>query len=104
MVEGPINLSFLHSAFVDKEYLVMGSHVDEALVKCILNNEYIDFARLLPKDKLHVEEDGLQRMELVNKNGMTYWSLVSTHEAMLISSFSKWETAFRVFANIYTKQ
>ena len=59
-------LSFLQSAYVDEEYLVMGSHLDEAIIKKIKNHEYVDFAKLLPRDKLQVEDEGFQRMELIN--------------------------------------
>ena len=45
-------------------------------------------------------------MELIHKNGMTFWSPVSQREGQgnLITSFGKWETAFRVFSNIYAGQ
>ena len=73
----PVSLSFIHSAFVDEEYLMMGSHVDEAMCKKIINHEYVDFSRLLPRDRLHCEDEP-QRMELVNKDGMSFWSPVIT--------------------------
>ena len=92
--------TYLHSAFVDEEYLVMGSHVDKTLVKKIHNHEYVDFARLLPRDRVSLQED--QRMELVNWNRMSYWTPVADCELNTITNFSKWEAAFRVFANIYT--
>ena len=97
-------MSYLHSAFVDEEYLVMGSHVEEAMVKRILNHEFVDFAKLLPRDKIRGEDDDFQHMELINKGGMTYWSLVSSKEVSIISSFAKLEVAFRVFSNIYTSE
>ena len=99
---GEINMSltnFLHSAFVDEEYLVIGSHVDETLCSKIINHEYVDFAQILPRDRVSQEED--QRMELINRNGMTYWTPVVDKELGTITSFSRWEVAFRVFSNIY---
>ena len=90
----------LHSAFMDEEYLVIGSHIDESLCMKIVNHEYVDFARLLPHDRVSQEED--QRMELVNRNGMTYWAPMVDKELCSITSFAKWEVAFRVFSNIYT--
>ena len=92
----------LHSAFVDQEYLVIGSHVDDVLVKKIVNHEYVDFARLLPRDKVGEVED--HRMELINRNGMSYWAPISDRETGVISSYPKWELAFRVFSNIYSSQ
>ena len=40
-----------HSAMVDENYLVIGANVEKGLVEKIINNEYVDFARLLPKDR-----------------------------------------------------
>ena len=70
--------SYLHSAFVDEQYLAMESHVEDSLRKKIENNEYIDFARLLPRDCISLDED--QRMELINRNGMSFWSPVMDRE------------------------
>ena len=99
----PVPMSFLHSAYVDKEYLVMGSHLDDATIKKIINHEFVIFSKLLPHDHLHLEDEQVQRMELINKNGMTFWSPVSNKDLNGgITSFSKWETAFRVFSNIYS--
>ena len=96
-----LNLNaFLHSAFVDEEYLVIGSHVHESLCNKIVNHEYVDFVRLLPRDRVSIEED--QQMQLINWDGMTYWAPVADRDLNSVSSFAKWETAFRVFANIYT--
>ena len=92
--------NYLHSAFMDEEYLVIESHIDESLCAKIINHEYVDFARLLPRDRVSQEED--QRMELVNRNGMTYWTPLVDKELGSIMSFAKREVAFRVFSNIYT--
>ena len=40
-------------------------------------------------------------MELVNRNGMTYWTPMVDKELGTITSFSRWEVAFRVFPYIY---
>ena len=38
--------SYIHSAYVDEEYLVIGSHVDESICKKIINHEYVDFCKI----------------------------------------------------------
>ena len=64
-----------------------------------MKGKYVDFAKLLLKDCITaVEEDG--QMELVIKNGRTFWSLVN--DTVVINGFGRWEQAFRIFANIYT--
>ena len=88
------------SATVDENYLVIWAHVDPSLQLKIINNEYIDFARLVPKNKMSRDQD--HKMELISKGGYTYFFPVSEHETANISSFSKWEQAFRVFSNIFT--
>ena len=91
--------SFEFIAKVDQEYLVIGSHVDELTQSKIIQGEYIDFSKLIPRDKILAEEDS--RLELVIKNGRTFWSPVS--ETVTINCFSRWEQAFRIFMNIYTR-
>ena len=88
---------------VDDNYMVIGGHVDALMLHKIINHEYIDFARLLPKgaNKVSAWEDN--RMELVSQGGMTYFVPVSDRESVGITNFSRWEQAFRVFSNIYTR-
>ena len=88
-------------SLVDESYSIVGNNLDEHMKSKILNHEYVDFVRLLPKDRLSSEED--HRMELVNKGGCTFFMPMSDRETSgSISSFTKWEQAFRVFSNIYT--
>ena len=73
---------------VDQNYIMMGSNIDEQLCRKIINHEYIDFTQLLPKDRLSLEKDN--RMELVNKGGITYFVPVSDREVSgLITGFNK---------------
>ena len=90
--------TFVNIAQIDQDYLLVGNHVEVTQSK-IIRGEYIDFGKLLPKDKVLVEEDG--RMELIMKNGKTFWSPVS--ESIAINSYIKWEQAFRIFSDIYTR-
>ena len=39
---------------------------------------------------------------MVNQNGRTYWVPFSDRDNVSISSYHKWELAFRVFSNVYT--
>ena len=75
-------------------------HVDSLTRDKIRGGEFVDFSRLVPRDKMLVEED--QRMEMVNRNGLTYW--VPIRDSSNINSFAKWEQAFRVFWNVYTEK
>ena len=48
---------FVHSSLVDQNYKIVGAHVDPATRAKIVNNEYIDFAKLIPRDRVLTEED-----------------------------------------------
>ena len=57
---------------------------------------------LIPRERIAKEDDHC--MELVSRGGSTFFVPVADREnSGVISSFNKWEQAFRVFANIYTR-
>ena len=90
-----------HSALVDKNYMVVGAHIDKVLKQKILANEYVDFAKLMSKDKILHSDNNETKMELDTKGGSTFF--VPASDNVHIANFAKWEQAFRIFANIYTK-
>ena len=89
-----------HSAVVDENYVSIGSHIENSLKEKIKNGEYVDFARLLPRDRLAPEEP---RLEIVNRGGQTFFVPVDRDSGGGITSFNKWEQAFRIFSNVYLK-
>ena len=91
---------FRFIAEMDQDYLVVGSHIDENMQSSIIRGEYIDFGKLLPKDRVTPNNEG--RMELTMKNGRAYWSPVM--DTVAINGFSRWEQAFRIFSNVYTRR
>ena len=100
-VANQMRVSIHQAAVVDENYVIIGGHLDENLRNKIFNHEYVDFARLLPKDRMQREED--HRMEIINRNGATFFVPVSDREtAGSIANFAKWEQAFCVFSNVYT--
>ena len=48
---------FVHSAMVDEHYLMVGNHIEETLKAKIVKGEYVDFAKLIGKDRI-MEEEG----------------------------------------------
>ena len=83
---------------IDEDYSVIGGHVDSALQQKIARGEYIDFGRLIPKDKM-LPDDDTDRFELTVKNGKTYWSPVTE-----TVNINKREQAFQVYSNIYNQR
>ena len=95
-----INKQF-HSVIVDEDYLLVASHVDSAMYNKIILGGYVDFARLIPRDRIQQEEE--QRLEVVVKGGHTYWVPVEK-DSQAIVNFNRWEQAFRVFSDIYLRK
>ena len=88
------------STIVDENYLMIGAYLEQGLQEKIVRGEYVDFTRVLPQERSG--EDHC--MELMYKGGNTYFVPAADREsAGAISNFHKWEQAFRVFANIYTR-
>ena len=98
-----MNLSseFMKSALMDETFLLVASHLDQTTHEKIINGEYVDFARLIPRDRVLSEDDN--RMQLVMRGNQSFWVPISQSEATAINSFGKWEQAFRVFSDVYTR-
>ena len=81
------------SIAVNENYLVIGFHVEKSLQEKVMNGEYVDFAKLIPKGWIH-EDD--HHMELVYKGGQTYFVPTSACEGVssTITNFQRWEQAF----------
>ena len=91
-----------YSSMVDENYLVIGSYLDGCIQNKIFNSEYVDFSRLIPRDRISKDED--HRMELISRGGQTYFVPAIDRDHTNITSFSKWELAFRIFSNVYTRR
>ena len=83
---------------MDQDYVVVSGHVDETMCERIISGQYINFSKLLPKDRITNSDE---KMELVVHDGKAFWAPLS--EGVHINNFSKWEQAFRVYANVYAK-
>ena len=98
----PITGKTLHhanTAQIDEKYMVIGGHLDKATIQKVRNSEYVDFGKLIPKDRVLAEED--KRLEMIIKGTRAYY--VPVNENTQISNFYRWEQAFRVFSNVFTK-
>ena len=83
----------------DENYMHLTAHVDETIQQKIEKGEYVDLGKLIPRDRVIQEEDN--RMQLVLKDAKSYWVLIV--EQTSINSYVKWEKAFRVYADIYSR-
>ena len=87
------------SAYMDEDYMLVASHVNRWTRQKIINREFVDFNKLLKKDRVS-DDEGYQRMTMINKGGYSYW--VPMTEKGTINGYTKWDQAFRVFLDIYT--
>ena len=97
-----LSKTFLHSAMVDESYQMVGAHLDESLKRKIIKHEYVDLVRLLPRDRVRSETDN--QLEMVNRGGKTYWVPYSDRDLTVINSYHRWDLAFRIFCDVFTRQ
>ena len=45
-----------HSVMIDEDYLIVGMHVDDTTRRKIIQGEYVDFSKLIPKGRVSVED------------------------------------------------
>ena len=89
------------ASIIDEDYQMIDKHLDNSLRAHIQSFEFIDFSKLLVKNRFM--RDDKQRLEIINKNGLSYLSPISDSNTA-INSYNKWEQAFRVYSNILTSK
>ena len=91
----------VHSMMVDESFMLVAAHISDNLRLRIEEGQYVDFARLLPQDRVVDEEDN--HMVMLQEGNQCFYVPASERERTSgISSFTRWEQAFRVYADIYT--
>ena len=93
------NINQMFSVLADEDYMYLTAHVDDSLQQKIQRGEFVDLARLLPRDRVISEEDN--RMQLVIKDGSSFW--VPATGTLSISGFGKWSQAFRVYTDLFAR-
>ena len=102
---------FMHSMLVDEEFSMVASHITESLKRKIINCEYVDFVKLLPREDFNMEmdEDDADQYVMINEGGHTFWTpereLATGRrgsDQAAITFLHKWEQAFRIFSHVYT--
>ena len=96
-----LNNEFVHSAMVDENYQLVASHLDESIQEKIIRGDYIDFGKLVPKDRVITADDG--QYEMIVRDGKTYWMPACSYETMEISNYHRWDQAFRVYSDVYVR-
>ena len=78
----------------------VASHIDMAIKQRIKEGQYVNFAKLIPKDKVLTEDDN--RVQYIMKGGGTFFVPASeSPSSTAITSVTKWDQAFHVYSDIY---
>ena len=85
------NNDFMHLAIVDETYQQVASHVDLGTQAKIIEGEYVNLAKLVPKDKVMTNDD--TRFEMRIKDGHSYW-VPANNEGMAINNYSRWDDIY----------
>ena len=62
---------YSQTALIDESYMVVGNHLDETTITKIKSGDYVDFSKLVPRDRVLAEED--QYLEMVLRGGRTFF-------------------------------
>lgn len=89
-----------HDLSCDDKLFQLTAHVDSTLILQIKNGEYVDFAKLLPREKVTPAQDQ-GKFQIVDDEGKPAFALYTPKDLYSINSFKKWELAFDIFAKIY---
>ena len=73
--------------------MVIGTHVESSLREKIKLGEYVDFTKLLPREK-SIGKLISGKLELINCGGQIFFVPADRSDSGSISSFHKWEQAF----------
>ena len=84
----------------DDNFFHLTCHIEPILKERIEQGQFVDLEKLLPKNRYQTMTEE-QKMQLVTKNGATYWVPVTSDQK--IGGVQRWEQAFRIYAAIYSK-
>ena len=106
MLQVPGRITSRDVVNIDNNYQMIDAHIDEAMSKQIINLEFIDLSKLLPRSRVWDDDQRLEIInkngQIINKNGQTYLSPVSDREAVQINSYMHWGQAFHVYCHVLT--
>ena len=86
----------------DDDFFHLTCHIEPNLRSKIEKGEFVVLDKLLPKNHLSHKLEDDNRMEIVNRDRMTYFVPASDCDNT-INGIKKWDQAFRVYAAIYCK-
>ena len=79
----------------------VSAHVEPTVANKIKIGGFHEIEKLAPKTNDMRSNNG--GVEMISRDGRTYFVPASDRETQKITNFSKWETCFRVYASIFTQ-
>ena len=86
------------SGLSDDDFFHLTCHVDAAILTKIEKGDFVDLEKLVPKDRKRKSDEN--HLEWIQTEGNTFLAPVNDR-LNKITSYRKWEQAFRVYATIY---
>ena len=86
----------------DDEFFHTTCHVEDAMKEKIEKGKFVELEKLIQKRILQYGFKEETRMQLVNKDGVSYF-VPSVDKETRIDNVRKWEQAFRIYTTIYCK-
>ena len=85
----------------DDEFFYVTCHLDDMMRNKIEHGEYVELEKLLPKQRGWGGQDYVEKLDLIVKDGKTYFAPAVSHNK--IGNVRCWEQAFRVYAAVYSQ-
>ena len=95
----PYNNFFSSTAMNDDQFYQLASHTDKRTRRKIQKGKFLDLAKLLKQSKNSSKKDN--NLEIVSKDGRSYFLPSAEKDTIEINSFRHWEHAFRIYAGIF---
>ena len=84
----------------DDEFFHTTCHIDDSLKERIEKGKFVELEKLIQKKILQYDYKEEGRMQLVNRDGVSYF-IPTIDKETRIDGIKKWEQAFRVYTTIY---
>lgn len=87
----------------DHEHYMLAAHIDPITTQRIQRGEYVQIEKLISKNDRGLSCMDDNRLEMVHRNGHTYFVPAEDRDLTVITNFRQWERAFRIYAGIYSR-
>ena len=96
----PVDLNFNDDN--PNNFCQVTNHVESNTEVKIAKGAFVEMTKIAPP-KTHKLDNNDKKLELVSKEGKTFWLPIADKEPTKINNFRQWEQSFKVYAAIYTR-